>query len=514
MSLHPDSDQLLRAIPSVIDGVRVRVEERDLGRQPGVDEVRVALPTGALVAELPPSSGAQALVESVFEAIARRERLEQDMESMDGSSVRLLEQVAMLGEALPRLSAGGDDAEVVSLGARACRRAACVERVVYVSVDAGRELCTVVAHDAEAAGGQPLADAYPVEGLLQDVLGSGDVVLCDLHAGQPLGAPGSIERLAQRQVLGVPVGYGSGDKRVTLGALLLIDRASSAETMAGMFEDDLGSPEVQVAESFAAMIGAVLGARNVARLGKELSMAQTIQQQILPGGALELGGFDVAAGYFACGAVGGDYFDYVPLADGRTMVVVADVSGHNLASGMVMVGARAMLRTLATVHGEPAEVFAELARRMYQDLTRMERFLTAAAVALRPNGRALDYVNAGHNDLMVYRAASGAVERCESEDVILGFLPTPSYTARQLVLEPGDCVLLYTDGVTEAVDQAEEMYGEERLAARFAALAPGATAQAVLDGLVADLDQFRGGQPPGDDVTAVVIRCTGEGNQA
>ena len=75
-------------------------------------------------------------------------------------------------------------------------------------------------------------------------------------------------------------------------------------------------------------------------------------------------------------------------------------------------------------------------------------------------------------------------------------------------------MLLYTDGITEAVDQAEEMYGEERLAARLAALAPGATAQAVLDGLVVDLDRFRGGQPPGDDVTAVVIRCTGEGNQA
>ena len=165
----------------------------------------------------------------------------------------------------PRLSAVGDDAEVVSLGARACRRAACVERVVYVSVDAGRELCTVVAHDAEEAGRHSLAEAYPLEGLLEDVLGSGDVVLCDVRAGQPLGAAGSIERLAQRQVLGVPVGYGSGDKRVTLGALLLIDRASSAETMAGMFEDDLGSPEVQVAESFAAMIGAVLGARNVAR---------------------------------------------------------------------------------------------------------------------------------------------------------------------------------------------------------------------------------------------------------
>jgi serine phosphatase RsbU (regulator of sigma subunit) len=513
VNLHPDSDQLLRAIPSVIDGVRVRVVEGEADAGKRADEVRVSLPSGELVAELPASASAQVLIESVFEAIAQRERLEHDMESMDCSSVRLLEQVSMLGEALPRLSAGGDDAEIAALGARACRRAAGVQRVVYVSVDPGREACEVVVHVAADADQRVLSETYPVHGLLADALAADDVVLCDVPDGQPLGEPGSVERLAARQVLAVPVGYGSGDKRVALGVLLLIDRAASSETMTGMFEDDLGSPEVQVAESFAAMIGAVLGARNVARLGKELSMAQTIQQQILPDGRLEMDGFDVAAGYFACGAVGGDYFDYVPLADGRTMVVVADVSGHNLASGMVMVGARAMLRTLATVHGEPADVFAELARRMHQDLTRMERFLTAAAVALRANGRTVDYVSAGHNDLMIYRAATQSVERYASEDVILGFLPAPTYTARQLELEPGDCVLLYTDGITEAVDQAEEMFGEERLAAQLAALASDSSAQQILDGLVAELDRFRDGQRQGDDVTAVVIRCTEQGLQ-
>ena len=143
----------------------------------------------------------------------------------------------------------------------------------------------------------------------------------------------------------------------------------------------------------------------------------------------------------------------------------------------------------------------------------MERFLTAAAVALRANGRTVDYVSAGHNDLMIYRAATQSVERYASEDVILGFLPAPTYTARQLELEPGDCVLLYTDGITEAVDQAEEMFGEERLAAQLAALASDSSAQQILDGLVAELDRFRDGQRQGDDVTAVVIRCTEQGLQ-
>ena len=110
-------------------------------------------------------------------------------------------------------------------------------------------------------------------------------------------------------------------------------------------------------------------------------------------------------------------------------------------------------------------------------------------------------------------AATQSVERYASEDVILGFLPAPTYTARQLELEPGDCVLLYTDGITEAVDQAEEMFGEERLAAQLAALASDSSAQQILDGLVAELDRFRDGQRQGDDVTAVVIRCTEQGLQ-
>jgi len=522
VSLHPDSNELLKAIPVALGGVSVHVLDEagawadSYGEKPTrAEQVRVSLPVGELVAEVPVEAPTHALVESLLRAVADRERLESDMDSMNGSALRLLEQVSMMGEALPKLSAGGDETEIAALGVRACHRAAGVERVIYLAGDPSKEYCEVVVHDAgeqkRRGDDVELDPVQPVEGLLQEILNAEGVVLRSVPQGDHLGEQGSVEYLAQRQVLGVPVTYGSGDKRVTLGALVLIDRASSFGNEANAFDAELGNEEGQVAESFAAMLGAVLGARKVAELGKELSMAQTIQQQILPDGPVELDGFDVAADYFACGAVGGDYFDYVPLADGRTMVVVADVSGHNLASGMVMVGARAMLRTLATVHDAPEQVFSQVAERMHQDLTRTERFLTAAAVALRPNGRAVDYVSAGHNDLMVYRAATDSVERLESEDVILGFLPNPEYQVRQLVLEPGDCILLYTDGIPEAIDQNDEMFGEDRLSALFAQLAPNRTAQRILDGIVTELDRFRRGQVGTDDVTAVVIRCTDEG---
>jgi serine phosphatase RsbU (regulator of sigma subunit) len=244
-------------------------------------------------------------------------------------------------------------------------------------------------------------------------------------------------------------------------------------------------------------------------MGKELSMARTIQRQVLPDEPARVAGFDVAARYEACGAVGGDYFDYARLADGRTLVAVADVSGHNLASGMVMVAARSTLRALARVHTDAAQLFSGLAAQMHDDLQRTERFLTAAGVALRGGEGAVEYVCAGHNDLLVYRAACDRVERVASQGTILGFLPDFAYEASRIELQAGDCMLLYTDGITEAVDAAGEMFGEERLAGVFAQLAQNRTAQRVVDGIAAELEQFRGGRASDDDVTAVVIRWTG-----
>ena len=525
MSLSPGSTDLLAAVPRVLDDVVVRVvgatgqDDAEFGVASAGDrhERRFELPLGELVASCPAAMPAvEGLVDALLTLVAQRERLESDMESMNTSSLRLLEQVAMLTETLPRLSAGIDDTDIANLGVRACQLAAAVQQVIYLGYQPTKGSCEVLVHyvgdepgAAERLAGLELDPLLPAnEGLLADVLGATEgVVLRAVPEGGHLGSPGSPEYLARHQILGVPVTYGAGDKRVKLGALLLIDKRVTTYST----EHLLGSEEGQVAESFAAMLGAVLGARKTAALGKELSMAHAIQRQILPERAVVLDGFDVDADYEACGAVGGDYFDYVPLADGRTLVVVADVSGHNLASGMMMVSARATLRTLASVRSEPAQVFEDLAFTMHGDLTRTERFLTAAAVALRAGERSVEYVSAGHNDLFVYRAATDRVEAIASESTILGFLPRPGYSSRRLDLSPGDCLLLFTDGITEAMDAQGEMFGEERLAALLAQLAPGRTARGIVDGIVHELHTFRGSQIGSDDVTAVVIRCVDTG---
>src|SRR5690606_26768990 len=175
---------------------------------------------------------------------------------------------------------------------------------------------------------------------------------------------------------------GVGDGARTLGVLLVMDGFASDGGTAD--EEPKRQHEMKLADAMAVMLGSVLGTRRVAAAGKELETARTIHRQIQAPSSVDVPGFEVFASNQPCGTVGGDYFDFVPLADGRTLAAVMDVSGHNLASGMLMVSARTSLRLLADRYGCPARVLTELARAIHGDLLRTERFISAVGVALAP----------------------------------------------------------------------------------------------------------------------------------
>ncbi len=455
-------------------------------------------------------TGVEPFLSGFFDLLIEQDRFDGDMESINKSSLALLEEVSMVGDTLPSLPTGRSVHEVAEMGLKALVVAASVHRALYVQYDQATGYAEVLVQvGMDASGRSAVGIPYRGTTVIGDdarvvwdaIQGPGDAVLRSVGDGPRLGPPGTPEHLAEHELIAVPVHYGQDDKRVVLGVVLVMDKRENAYSTS----DHLGSQETKLATSIASMLGSVLGTRKVAELGNELRMANEIQQQILPAGTVAVPGFDIAGRCTNSGAVGGDYFDYLPMADGSTLVVVADVSGHNLASGMIMVGARATLRALASSSGGVDRVFDALARTLYQDLVRTERFITAVGAAIRPDSGRVSLSNAGHNDTMVYRAATGAIERIPSDTTVLGFLPEPDHPLQTLELQPGDVMVLYTDGVVEATNDGDEMLGEEGLERVLIGAASG-SAEQILRTVFEAVDAFADKKVAGDDITAVVIK--------
>ncbi len=448
----------------------------------------------------------------LFTMLSDKEQVEFDMESMYSSSLALLEEVSMVGDMLPKLTIAESEHETAEIGLRALMVAVSVERALYLRMnhDLGQAevLVQVLAQDA----GLPLVEPYTGDELVFEsdgdsvlwraVRGPGTAILESVVDPDSLGPIGCPERLAQRQVIAVPVRYGSGDKAVTMGALLIMDKRANAYSTS----TELGSQETKLASSVGAMLGSVLGTRKVAEFGKELEMGQDMQQQILPSGAPDVVGYDLAGLCTTSAHVGGDYSDVLPLRDGRTMIMSADVSGHNLPSGMMMVSARTTLRLLASRDTDCRKIFDELASSMFSDLIKTERFITAAAVTIEETSHRLQTVNAGHNPTMIYRAATDEVEELMADNTVLGFMPAPTHHMLEAELAPGDFVLLYTDGVTESMNIDGEMFGEERLKGVLRSSALG-SATNILSAVFGAVEFHADKTSNEDDITAVVIKA-------
>lgn len=463
-----------------------------------------------LVVTFPRASEAvwQPFVDAWLAVELERQQLEDDLESMSASSLALLEETSMVGHVMTELATGDTEERIVQLGLESLLVGASAERVAYFRYNGSDdvfEFVVQVVYDeiGRRAVAEPYAGATELggDGLLgaaRSANASGCLWRKNEHSTEGDGP----EYFAAREVLAMPVFF--GHRAELLGVILVYDKRETSYSSVTTF----GSHETKMAGGLASMLAAVLGARKTAELGKELKMANAIQTQILPDRAARVNGFDLAGRCETSGAVGGDYFDYLEMSDGRTLCVVADVSGHNLASGMVMVSARSALRVLTSTECDISQIFSDLAASMYTDLHRTERFITAAGVAIDPANSTVELVNAGHNDTMVYRSESGTVERLPSADTILGFVSGVTYESTEHSLMPGDVVVLYTDGVTEAQNAAGEMFEEARLA-EVIRVSAGGTAQEILDTVYRSVAEFAD-EADSDDVTAIVVKYLGE----
>lgn len=240
-------------------------------------------------------------------------------------------------------------------------------------------------------------------------------------------------------------------------------------------------------------------ARERERIDQELRVAQLIQQQFLPERLPELHGWHVAACYRPARQVGGDFYDVIDLGDGRVMVVTGDVTDKGVPAALVMASTHSLLRAAAGAAVSPGEVL----RRVNELLVRQiptGMFVTCLVLVIDLATGRTAFANAGHNLPYVHRG--GGVEELSARGMPLGLMPGSAYDEHETVLEEGDVVLLYSDGITEQHDAAGEMFGF----GRTAALVAGAdTGDALVDGAIDALEAFSLDVEQEDDITLLAL---------
>jgi phosphoserine phosphatase RsbU/P len=227
--------------------------------------------------------------------------------------------------------------------------------------------------------------------------------------------------------------------------------------------------------------------------------ARAIQQALLPKNCPSIPGFTVAGLCVPAGAVGGDWYDFIPLDEGRWGLVLADVSGKGTAAALLMSATRGMLRSLAETASGPGEVLARLNRLLVDDFP-SGKFVTMLYAVLDPIKRTLTYSSAGH--LRPLLLESNGTRFLNSERGIPLGLGFGSYSELEIPLSAGSRLVFYSDGITEAANAGDEEYGSARLESHF--LEPGSSPESILD----DVRSFTGGAGLCDDATVIMLRAS------
>lgn len=242
------------------------------------------------------------------------------------------------------------------------------------------------------------------------------------------------------------------------------------------------------------------------RMEEELAIGRRIQLSLLPEACPTVPGWEFAATYEAAYQVGGDFYDFfeVPGESQRLGLVIADVTGKGVPAALMMAFSRAIIRTEAMSGRSPSAVLEQTNRLIVQD-NRSRLLLSAFYAILDPLGGRLVYASGGHDRPLWLRAATGECLELRSRSLVLGAFPFVSLEERTIEVAPGDLLIFYTDGVTEARAADGQMFGEERLQAAAMAHRT-ASADQLLRAVVDEVKAFVGDAPAADDFTLLVVK--------
>ena len=283
-------------------------------------------------------------------------------------------------------------------------------------------------------------------------------------------------------------------------AMAQVEKGDLTATVTVNSNDELGT----LGENFNQMTE---GLKDRYRLRQSLNLAKEVQQNLLPAKNPNFSGLDIAGKSVYCDETGGDYFDFFDSADNnRYGIVIGDVSDHGIPSALLMASARAFLRQRTALSGSIADIVGDVNRQLTQDVEDTGRFITLFYLLIDMDNRRLRWVRAGHEPALLFDPVSNRFEELAGEGIALGVDGSWQYAeSRRDDLGDGQIILLSTDGIWEARNPQDQMFGRQAVSTVIRQHAQAGAAK-IQDAILTELNRFQQGIAPADDITLVVIK--------
>jgi phosphoserine phosphatase RsbU/P len=241
-------------------------------------------------------------------------------------------------------------------------------------------------------------------------------------------------------------------------------------------------------------------------LQREINLAKNIQSVLLNGKAPEIEGGEVYGSTMPARLIGGDYYDFYPLLNGKIRIVIGDVMGKGIPAAMLMILTRGAFRSAAESTQSPGKTLTAMNQALYEDLRTLKSFVTLFCADWDPSTGLLTYANAGHNLPLYIKGKDPLIEELPKvRGIMIGGLPNQEYKEETIHLEKQDIVFFYTDGIIEAQNKAGELYSIKRLIDTLLQTREKNVAE-IEHYIMTSIDEFTKGVPQRDDITMVVLK--------
>ena len=367
--------------------------------------------------------------------------------------------------------------------------------VIMMRDEGGEELRVAVARLRDRVG--EVGEIRVSRNVLDEVVIRGKSVLTSDAQHDPRFASGTMVLQGVRAVLAVPLGV----SEKVFGIIY-----ADSPIAEGRFTED----HLKVLTTLASVAAIrVENARLVEarlereRLERELALASEIQQRFQPTAPPHINGYELQGISFPCYEIGGDYYDFIEREDGRLVIALGDVSGKGTAAALLMSSLHAAIHAQSASHDSLVATISAVNRYLADNIP-ANRFVTLFYAELDPESGSMSFLNAGHNPPLIVHAA-GTVEQLASGGLPLGIKPDAEYREGRTQLQPGDVLVIYSDGVTEAVSPTGEEFGPTRLY-EVVSRNVEASAAGIRDRIESSLTKFAQGTSAADDITLVIVK--------